>query len=487
MVAGDKSKSILVIEDDKVQRKIIESALKPHGYVSIHAQSGEDALKILKTECPGLILLDIILPGMNGFQTLKRIRRLPDSKDIPVIILTVLDQEDFNLADSGAIDYITKPFKLRDLVSRVNAVFRTTGTVSPQTVKKKEIYRDFAKADFKIVENEKCPMYEYGDRFRLSGISFQTPGGKPTCMSLVKEVEVFMKFASVEKSFPENGSGDLVYCGGCTGNIKLEYIRIGRNEQAMGESGNINNTVHFLSKIPLFQSFDIESIKDLVLSIKLKNYKAGSVVIRKGEKGKYLYIIISGRVDVLGNSDAHIATLGKGEVFGEMSLISGDPVGATIKVMKTSKIMELDGDYFRKLLNKNPAIQLHMSRLLARRLARSNVAVSEEKDCGMMGKLSEILPSVLLQTLNMNQKTGILSLDLQGVEASIHFRDGEIIDAKYGKKNKTEAFYEIVRQSEGRFKFVPGIPDDKMDKPSIGNFMGLLMDSVRRTDEEMSR
>lgn len=509
-----EEKAILLIDNDNVQRKIIESALRPHGYRSIHAKDGAAALKILETNRPGLVLLSISIPGSNGFRVLKNIR---DTDDVPIIVLSVFDELEYKVKamDFGADDYITKPFELNELVSRVNALFAGNGAASEEIeaaglpaasgTGRLKRYGELPGAGFRIVNSKKCPLYEYGDQFELSGLSFKTPRDKTTCISLVRNIEDFMRFRNAENPSSENGANRQIYCGGCAGSVKLEYVKIREPNPFDAESEvKINNTVLFLSRIPLFQWFDRETIKDLVLSMSLKKYTTGSVLIQSGESAKFLYTIVSGSVDVLDDSDKRIARLGTGDVIGEISLISGDPVEAKISVAESSIILKLDGYYFRKVLNRNPAIQLYLSRLLARRPAISDIAENEVLDagrvekltvmlppvlkhCSMMGKLDDIVPSILLQMLNMNQQTGILSLELTGGKGLIYFRDGEIVEAEYDQKDNIEAFYEIMKQKEGRFKFTPSIPDDKANTPLLGSFMGLLMEGVRLADEEKAQ
>ena len=132
----------------------------------------------------------------------------------------------------------------------------------------------------------------------------------------------------------------------------------------------------------------------------------------KGEPGKNLYIILSGLVNVVDDDGISITKLRNGEVFGEMSLISGDPVGATIKVVEPTTVLYIRGQDFLKVLNRFPSLQMYFARLLSRRLARSNVMISKEFSSGMTGTLSQMPPVELFQTLNYNQKTGVLKLNL---------------------------------------------------------------------------
>ena len=130
-----------------------------------------------------------------------------------------------------------------------------------------------------------------------------------------------------------------------------------------------------------------------------------------------------------------------------------------------------------------PSLQMYFARLLAQRLAKTNVERLEEFSSGMIGKLSENPPSELFQTLNLNHKTGILTLTLSNGIADLMFREGALISSRYGNKEGKDAFFEILKEKDGRFKFTPGLSPQKMKAPVMGDFMWLLMEGVRRIDE----
>ena len=196
---------------------------------------------------------------------------------------------------------------------------------------------------------------------------------------------------------------------------------------------------------------------------------------------------MNGGVNVINNSGIIISSLDKGEVFGEMSLICHDSVNATIQVKEPSTILYIDQPNFQKILDVYPAIQLYFTRLLATRLNRSNKVRAEDLSSGMTGNLSEIPAEALFQTLNMNSKTGILTItDLGRGTARFSFRQGALIKAKYDEFSGDLAFYQILKEKSGRFRFTPGIPPEDYSVPEIGFFMKLLMEGMRRLDEGRS-
>jgi hypothetical protein len=129
---------------------------------------------------------------------------------------------------------------------------------------------------------------------------------------------------------------------------------------------------------------------------------------------------------------------------------------------------------------------MYLARLLAQRLANANIVRAEEIASGMTGQLSEMPPSEIFQALNINQKTGVLTLTLPKGSAELSFREGDLINAKYHNKKGKQAFFDLLKEKEGRFKFVPKLPDAQKDSPKIGPFMEILLDGLRKADEEYS-
>jgi len=118
--------NVLVIEDDEHVWKMIEYKLKKEKHFLIWANDGLKAMEILETMKPDLIISDIMLPYMDGFEILKKIKTVDDLKDIPVIMLTSKAQEDDIVRglELGAQDYMAKPFSLAELILRVNMALK---------------------------------------------------------------------------------------------------------------------------------------------------------------------------------------------------------------------------------------------------------------------------------------------------------------------------------------------------------------------------
>ena len=120
----EKKQRVLIVEDEKNIVDILRFNLRKEGYDTQEAYDGEVGLALALQEAPDLILLDLMLPKMNGFEVCKRLR--DQGRSTPVIIITAREAEKDKILglDLGADDYITKPFSVRELLARVKANIR---------------------------------------------------------------------------------------------------------------------------------------------------------------------------------------------------------------------------------------------------------------------------------------------------------------------------------------------------------------------------
>lgn len=125
---------ILVVEDEKHISKLIVYNLEKAGYACQSAATGEEALKLLECFVFSLIILDIMLPGIDGFEVCRAIKREPRLKNIPIIMLTARGEEVDRIVglELGAEDYVVKPFSPRELILRVRAIFKRCKAPEPE-------------------------------------------------------------------------------------------------------------------------------------------------------------------------------------------------------------------------------------------------------------------------------------------------------------------------------------------------------------------
>jgi len=129
MVTAEE-KLILIVDDEAKMVRFVRMNLELEGYRVLEAKNGIEALTRVRDDLPDLVLLDVMMPKMDGFETLARLREI---STVPVIILTVKDDEEDRIRglELGADDYVTKPFSPRELASRIRAVLRRAEMPAP--------------------------------------------------------------------------------------------------------------------------------------------------------------------------------------------------------------------------------------------------------------------------------------------------------------------------------------------------------------------
>ena len=117
---------VLVVEDETALITLLRYNLEREGFRVAEARDGEEALVLCQEEKPDIVLLDWMLPHLSGIEVCRRLRRTPETRDVPIIILTARGEEADKIRglDSGADDYVTKPFSPAELISRLRAVLR---------------------------------------------------------------------------------------------------------------------------------------------------------------------------------------------------------------------------------------------------------------------------------------------------------------------------------------------------------------------------
>ncbi|MEM7118151.1 MAG: response regulator transcription factor [Chloroflexota bacterium] len=132
--------TILVIDDDELVSRTLQRTLKHYGYQVMSAHSGTEGLQLARRHRPDLFILDIMMPGLSGYDVCRQIRGDPLLRDLPVLFLTAKakDEDKIEGFRAGADDYLSKPFNMEELELRVKAILRR---VKPQTVESEPITR----------------------------------------------------------------------------------------------------------------------------------------------------------------------------------------------------------------------------------------------------------------------------------------------------------------------------------------------------------
>ena len=129
--------TILLIEDEANITQLVRYNVEQAGFRLLAARDGEEGLRLVEQNRPHLILLDLLLPRLNGLDVCRRLKQQPETRDIPIIMLTAKAAEADKVQglELGADDYVTKPFSPRELIARIRAVFRRRGTQQPSRVR----------------------------------------------------------------------------------------------------------------------------------------------------------------------------------------------------------------------------------------------------------------------------------------------------------------------------------------------------------------
>ena len=166
-------KRVLVVDDDVKTVELVKLYLNRDGYRVITAYDGVAALRLARESHPDLIVLDLMLPGIDGLEVCRRLR---DESDVPIIMLTArtTDQDKLTGLGLGADDYVTKPFSPRELAARVRAVLRRLpGERGPDEVKHGQLTLNFPKHEAYLADK---PLHLTAVEFKLLGVLAREPG-----------------------------------------------------------------------------------------------------------------------------------------------------------------------------------------------------------------------------------------------------------------------------------------------------------------------
>ena len=167
---------ILIVEDDRDIAEMVEYNLKEEGYETLSAFNGEDGVRLAKKESPDLIILDIMLPIIDGFEVCRILKKEQKTADIPVVILSAKSMETDKVVglELGADDYITKPFSPRELIARIRAILRRGRSLILDTcIERGDVVIDSAK--HKVTVREKDIVLTFTE-FKLLEFLARRPG-----------------------------------------------------------------------------------------------------------------------------------------------------------------------------------------------------------------------------------------------------------------------------------------------------------------------
>lgn len=166
----ESKQKILVVDDEASIRRILETRLKMAGYSVVTAEDGEEAVDMFNKTNPDIVILDVMMPKMDGYGVTREIRRV---SDVPIIILTALGDvsERITGLELGADDYVIKPFSPKELETRVKAVLRRTVSKDITVTTSKTTKNVITTGNIKI-DTARRQVYRKNERIRLTGMEF---------------------------------------------------------------------------------------------------------------------------------------------------------------------------------------------------------------------------------------------------------------------------------------------------------------------------
>ena len=353
---------------------------------------------------------------------------------------------------------------------------------------------EYRNAIFIVTEERSCPIYNAGEEFKVEQMALTVPEGKPACLMMVRELmKAVAEKKSMERFSPYGLKKVKFECGGCTGLIRFEFkkekdfatlqMKLLAVAEQKARMRHLDRFYDVLRGLEIFEPLDEDSLRDLSGQLQLKEFNANKIVLKKGEPGTSLYIILEGRVAVIGDEGQTLSEMGVGDIFGEMSLLSGEPITTSIHSREKTRLATLSSKDFKHVLNRYPVLQVFFYRMLVER-AQANTMRAGTISSGMTGKLSEINSVELFQLINSSQKTGKVQLTLDDGNAVVTFYEGELVDTQYNDLSGKEAFFALLAKGEGNFTYTSGLTSEEKELPVIGGFMGLIMEGMRRVDEQ---
>lgn len=352
----------------------------------------------------------------------------------------------------------------------------------------------FKNSIFIVTDEYNCPFYNAKEEFEISENALKIPTGKPVCLILAQDVVALTsEQAILDREAEGIGEQTEFKCGGCGGVIKFEYkkaknfttlqMKLLVAAERKEKLREVIKYVDDLRKVELFNSLSDDDLLDLGTLLEFEHYDWGYFVSQKGQVGSKLYIIVSGQVEVLDDEGVILAEMSVGDVFGELSMISGEMMTTTIQAAEPCVIATLNKKNFRHVLIRYPSLQIFLYQLFVERITVLNEKRAEELSSGMVGQLSDISPVEISQMINSNLKTGVLEVESEMLNGKILFNEGDVVRVDFGYKKGISGFYDFIALNDGRFKFVQGLSASERRFKPIGGFMGMLLEAMKRVDD----
>ncbi|HYF00512.1 MAG TPA: cyclic nucleotide-binding domain-containing protein [Planctomycetota bacterium] len=333
-------------------------------------------------------------------------------------------------------------------------------------------------------EEQSCPLYRRDSRLDFSPPTVHGEDGVPVCSAAVEQLH--RAVARITAGQPASAFA-RTFCGGCpSGKAWWNFEPAPKETESSLSPAAAQFILSSLSKMKLFAGVHPAKLLRIIRLVKGTRVPSGRALLMRGRPGEAFYILLEGECEVLASDDegreSTLAVLSAGECFGEMSLITGEPVSATVRTKVDSTVLMFSRENFNAMLATAPEIAITIARILAGRLVRTGKQVLEELKKGLVGRLDLISPAELIQAMNVNSQTGMLVVQNGDKSLKIYLHDGQVHEVELGGETGEEAFYEFLTWAKGNFRF-EAVRKEQPQKQVRADTVGLLIEGMRRVDE----
>ena len=341
-----------------------------------------------------------------------------------------------------------------------------------------------------------CPVYAKGDQITIDYPQIVLEETNKICIAALSQCQPYILPLSRGVAFATLGIGQelgsLRCCcnmGSVIFNVIKTRSRVSIAPETLKHLTDLKLDLSKLHSMPIFEPLPEVSLEKIIPLLQLQHINTGTDIIQQGDVGEFLYVITKGEVSVLRQGgqirEEVIANLPEGECFGEMSLISGEPISATIRAKTPVTLLKISKKDFDRLVRENPSLSIYFTKLLTQRLQMISTRMAETLDKGMLGNIETFSIPELVQTLALNGRTGVLVISSKKGEAKISFERGFIYQATLGDFLGEQAFYQLLFWQDGQFQF-QSAETLSIKRQVQKDTMHLLMEGLRRLDEDRS-
>jgi CRP/FNR family cyclic AMP-dependent transcriptional regulator len=264
-----------------------------------------------------------------------------------------------------------------------------------------------------------CRIFASGERFTVDYPQIVLADSDKACITAMAQLHPYIFPLSRGVAFATLQTGEdtatLRCCcsqGSVLFKVEKKFRRLLVSGEVQKHLDRLKLDIARLQAVPIFSPLPGPSLEKIIPFLQLCPVETGTDIIRQGDVGQSLFIIITGEVLVVREGgqpgEEVLATLTEGECFGEMSLISGEPVSATIRANSPTTLLVLSKEDFAPLLLDNPSLNLYFTKLLTQRLQQTNSRIMDMLDRGIQGNVKTFSIPELIQTLALNRRTGAL-------------------------------------------------------------------------------